>query len=493
MERVRYLVGLLTLALAVAGAWYVWGLLRDPEDALRYVVRVEFRNVRGLKTGADVRYRGVIVGTVRDLRLREDARRASVTIALVPGQEPLVCANTQFWIVTPRFLSLTAGATGLDTLVRDAYVACITPEPRGPALPPGSTIGGLEAPSGDESEGVVEPLRHGDLLLTVLSPENHGVSAGLPVRFRGMKTGEVRQVRLAPAGTHVEIELRIAREWRATVTTESQFWIARPRVSFEVLGGFSMQDVGSLLSPFLGYWSPPGRGLPAPDGWRTRAVPDRPAGPEPEVPPSLLGDRIGESSEPAATGAQLVRVTYDAIERDWLSADDRVHREGTGLLWADAQGRLVVACPRSLCDGSWFVDDTLGTEPDIDAEQHSVALREGPVLRASRLWTDPDGADLAILVLEDPPAGLATTPRDAIAFDATDVTLESSELHTAEPDGTRSRRWNPSEPPPLDQVRGAILGADNKARALLGQRGGHDETPAVVPLSRIPPTLRPRP
>jgi hypothetical protein len=491
MDRVRYLVGLLTLAAALAGAWYLWGLLRDPQDAQRHTVRVEFRNARGLKTGADVRYRGVVIGTVRDLRLRADARRAEALLAILPGQEALVCANTQFWIVTPRFVSLTAGATGLDTLVRDAYVACITPEPRGPELPPGSTLGGLEGPSGDESEGVVEPVRHGDLLLVVLAPENHGVTPGIPVRYRGVRTGEVRQVRLAPDGGWVEFEIRIGREWRTTVTTESLFWIARPKVSVE-LSGISMEDVGSLLSPFVGYWSPPGRGVPAPENWRTRAAVERPPIPDESVPARALG---GERSltDVAPSGVQLVRVVYDAIERDTLSADDRVHREGTGILWADPNGRLLVLCPRSVCDGNWFVRDTFGGDPDIEEEQHSITLKDGPVLRAGRMWTDPDGADLAILVLEDPPAGLATTPPGALGFDAAETPLADVDLLTVEPDGWKSRRWNAADPPPIERVRGAALGAPGLVTAILGQRAGDDETPAAIRLARVPVELRPRP
>ncbi len=67
MHSLRYLLGSLTLAGAVVGAVWIVQLLRNLDDRPGLPLQVEFRDARGLRAGADVRYRGVTVGTVRSV------------------------------------------------------------------------------------------------------------------------------------------------------------------------------------------------------------------------------------------------------------------------------------------------------------------------------------------------------------------------------------------------------------------------------------------
>src|SRR5215831_2830028 len=102
MDRARYLLGLVTLALAIAGAVFLWRLLEDHDSSGRFRLQVEFKSLRGLKAGADVRYRGVTIGSVRQVRLADDGMRAVAELVLDPGQEKHCCVGTRFWIVAPR-------------------------------------------------------------------------------------------------------------------------------------------------------------------------------------------------------------------------------------------------------------------------------------------------------------------------------------------------------------------------------------------------------
>lgn len=120
MDRLRYLIGLVTLAIAAAFAWFLFGLLGDEDRSGSFMLRLEFRDVRGLKAGADVRYRGVPVGAVHEVGLSADGEKGVVTIRFADEGARLARLSSRFWIVVPRFSGLTAGATGLETLVRDA-------------------------------------------------------------------------------------------------------------------------------------------------------------------------------------------------------------------------------------------------------------------------------------------------------------------------------------------------------------------------------------
>ena len=126
MHRIRYLIGSLTLIAALLGAVQIVRILRSLDERPGMPLQLEFRDARGLRAGADVRYRGVTVGTVRSVTIAGDGGKAVASVLLEPAGAAQACVNSSFWIVTPRF-GLTGGATGLDTLVRDSYIAFHTP------------------------------------------------------------------------------------------------------------------------------------------------------------------------------------------------------------------------------------------------------------------------------------------------------------------------------------------------------------------------------
>jgi len=495
MHRTRYLIGLLTLALAVLGAWFLWHLLGSTIDRPGLELRIEFRDAHGLRPGADVRYRGVTVGAVRAVQVAGDGSKAVVDVLLDPTGAQQACVNSTFWIVSPRFSGITAGGvSGLDTLVRDAYVTFLTPEPHGSALLAGSLLGGAERPPPAFEPDALEPLGHGDLLLSLLVPENHGLRPGSPVVFRGTNTGDVREVQLAEDGTFVEVKLRIAQRYRNTVTDQSSFWVARPYVSGALLSGFTVSDVNALLSPFVSYYSDPGKGVPVEDGFRVAASSARPDREYAEVPARALAKPPAQETQPRDP-LVLVRIVYAAVELDTFSANDPVHAEGTGLLYLDGSARAVVLTARSLVDGNYTEWDTFGAAPDIAQEQLKVIVPGGPVLRAHRVWVAPDGRDLAALVLDEAPPALVGTPAAMFAFDAEPVTAAA--LHSVRADGAPLQSAKvelPDTIPALDEHRGGVLVRDEHVVGLLGQRAERaNAEPALVRFDAVPADLRPRP
>ncbi|MEC7585038.1 MAG: MlaD family protein [Planctomycetota bacterium] len=493
MYRTRYLVGLLTLAVAVFGAWFLWGLLQNPEDQPGLPIRVEFRDARGLRVGADVRYRGVTVGSVRSVAITEDGTKAFVDLLIESDAATQARVNSTFWVVSPRFSGLTTGATGLDTLVRDAYVAFLTPEEPGSVLRPGSLIGGAEGPPADLDPDVLQPLHHGDLLMSVLVPENHGLKPGSPVVFRGMVTGDVRSVKLAEDGSHVVVQVRVKRTYRNTVTDESVFWVAQPYVSGALFTGFTVSDVTALLSPFVSYYSEPDKGLPVEDGFRVAASATRPDLEIDEVPGQALRmptTTKGTTNDPLV----LVRVVYSAVEEDTWSANDLIRHEGTGVMYLDREDRVTVLTTRSTVDGNYTEQDSFGGDPDIVQEQIKVLLPSGPVLRAHRVWVAPDGTDLAVLVLEDAPPDLRVTEADL--FDFGDVADDAvSGVRVAGEDGSAQApvplSW-PGEVPEIANHMGGALVANGRLVGVFGWPEAFNESPALVRINALPEDLRPR-
>lgn len=497
MHRARYLFGLLTLCLAIVGAWFLWSLLGSGDERPGLHLRIEFRDARGLRPGADVRYRGVTVGTVRTVGIARDGGKSVADLLLDPAGAAHARISSSFWIVSPRFSGITSGATGLDTLVRDAYVAFHTDDEGGSPLLPGSLLGGLERPPASLEPDSLEPLQHGDLLMSLLVPENHGLRPGSPVVFRGVPTGDVRAIRLADDGTFVEVQLRIMRQHRQTVTDQSEFWVARPYLTGALLTGFTLSDVGALVSPYVSYYTQPGKGVPVEDGFRVAAHSARPDLDVADVPKKALAS---PPPKPAAVGEPLVLVhlVYVAIEEDTFSANDDVRHEGSGVLFLDQAGRASVLTARSIVDGNYTESDTFGGDPEIAQEQIKALVPDGPVLRGHRVWVDPGGRDLAIVVLEDPPPDLRATPPETFDFAALAPVADGVAKFTVRTAGADGARGGASElawpggPIDLEANRGGALMQHDRVRGILGQDGIRSTTTTTVGIDVLPDDLRPR-
>lgn len=498
MDRLRYLFGVLTLAVLVGGGWFLLGLLEEGDGSELYQIEAAFFEARGLKPGADLKYRGIRIGSVRSVRVDETGAKALVRMSIEPGAERLIRDNTHFWIVTPRFHGISQGVSGLETLVRDAFVACATGARPGEPLPSGSRVVGDEAPVSVAADVSLPPINRGDLLMTLLMPDNEGLRVGSKVMFRGMPVGEVRSIRLAEDGGYVAAQLRVVAGQRSTVTDKTMFWTAQPRVNlqFSFSNPVSLDELGALISPFVAYYTPPRSGVPVPDGHRTRAELKRPDVEPTPVPDAALqqGKDPSPADVPQRRPLSLVRVVYEAEEIDYLSPNDELRREGTGLLYLDAQGRALVLTTRSVCDGAWFHREGLGGEPTIKGEKLGVQLADGQPLRANRIWTADGDADLAVLHVLNLPRRAPTTATDQLVFG--ELTAKQGLL--VEICGERGKRLEPkdldlSAELDLGSLRAGVVLHAGKVHGLLGQAAqDNPDKAAIVPLSALREDLRPK-
>ena len=491
MDRARYLLGLVTLVFAIAGGVFLWRLLADRDTGDRFHLSLEWKTMRGLSAGADVRYRGVRIGSVRSVRLSEDGTRGVADLQIEPGHETRCCINSKFWIVAPRFSGIAGGASGLDTLIRDAYVAFVTPEPVGPTLPTGSLLAGQERPFPDD-DGIAA-LSRGDLVMTLLVPESHGLQPGSRLLFRGLQIGDVPSLELVEDGTHVRVGLRIDRAQRRNITDKTRFWIARPRLSGALLSGLEVQDVGALLGSYVACHTEPGQGLPVADGFVALASVERPDLKLGEVPREALEARAPLSRPgPVLESQQLVQVHYSAVGKTWWSPADPLQRTSPGILYLDKGGRPLVLTARSAIDAAWCERDLFGIRAKFTNEVFRVVMKDGTVLRAGRSWVDPKESDLGLLSVLDPLSGAATTPAQAFGFAEIPKDAELRQRTMKDSGPMAPELLDRRAPPALEGCRGALVLENGIAVGLLGQMGARDGKSAVVPLSALPELLRPR-
>lgn len=472
----RQILGALTLIAVLVAGVQLWRAASRPSEQPGLRVILEFDDASGLRAGCSVRHRGVDVGEVESIELSSEARSVRVRCRIESSIAPNVRSNTRFWIVRPEFRGITQGATGLDTIIRDPYLAFVTPVPEGePAKPLEVIVGLTTPPDSAESAGLSGATEPGDLEFTVLFSENRDLRVGARVLHRGMPVGSIDSVSLVERG--VAIKARIRREFRPTVRSDAEFWIARPEFTAGWTGIQIHELSGILAQPYLAYYSPDGAvASPAIDGQEFYGLSERPnvkwSGESTRSNPAPPIDRT-PSLRPS-----IARVHYTFSESDTWSPDDKYRFELPGLVWIGKSDEAFVVVAAPAIDGAARVDDAIG-DPEITHERWQVELVDGSVIPAEHAWT---GEHLALLRLQGPlpmvnPPPLVFGPVPSGPAEALGLDTQGD--------------WSRTE---LSIEEGCIDESVFVYSLIYGARGAFGfvlKKSTVIPLEEIPSTYRP--
>lgn len=255
------LVWIVPLVALAVGAWMVYHEFRNrgPE------ITVDFIDGSGIEARkTTLEHRGVAVGIVTDVDLKEDLTGVAVKIRLNKAAAGLAAEGSRFWIVHPEIGF--SGVRGLDTLLTGARLNVLPGN--GPFT---ETFHGLEKPP---------PLENpGDGRAFVLQSDKLGsLTPGAPVFYRDVKVGVVETSRLANDAASVLIRVRIQTPYVDLVRTTTRFWNSGG-LSFKVnLLGAQIRSTSleSLFAGGVAFATPDGKdlGQPAPEGTMFKLHPE---------------------------------------------------------------------------------------------------------------------------------------------------------------------------------------------------------------------------
>ena len=210
------------LVVAIAYAW----IASSPEGQS---ISVHFPEGYGLEPDDAVRYRGITVGEVTDVRLASDLKGVVVEATLIPSAANLAREGSLFWVERAQ-VSLN-GVRSLDTLMSGKYLSVIP----GPAdsTPVSVFAGEIEPPA------ILDPVE-GGLSLTLISEERFGLERGSPITYRGLEAGQILHVALGESGHVIEARAVIFPEYRKLVRDNTKFW---SRSGVDVKIGFRGVDM----------------------------------------------------------------------------------------------------------------------------------------------------------------------------------------------------------------------------------------------------------
>ncbi len=247
-ERRLSLAWLIPLAALVFAAWIGWRAWQ----ARGLSVVVQLDDGYGLKTGDDVRFRGITVGKIDNVALSTDLRSVVVTARLTSQADLLARTGTRFWVVRPQ-LGLSR-IEGLDTIIGPRFLA-VLPSVDAGTRPQRRFVGLATAP-------IVESTLPGDLEIVLEASDKGSLAPGTPVLYRQTRVGTILSVGLAGDGGSVEARAHIQQPYAQLIRPQTRFWdVGGVQATFGITGvSIDIDSAEALLTGGVALATPPNAG-----------------------------------------------------------------------------------------------------------------------------------------------------------------------------------------------------------------------------------------
>ncbi|MEO3988314.1 PqiB family protein [Pseudocitrobacter cyperus] len=228
------------IALMIAG-WLIWNSYEDRGTT----ITIDFMSADGIVPGrTPVRYQGVEVGTVQEIRLTKDLNRIEVKASIKNDMEDALRDDTQFWLVTPK--ASLAGVSGLDALVGGNYIGMM----------PG------KGKARDHFTALdTQPkyrLNNGELMIHLHAPDLGSLSSGSLVYYRKIPVGRVYDYAINANKRGVTIDVLIERRFTNLVKKGSRFWnVSGIKADVDLSGAkVQLESLTALVNGAIAFDSP---------------------------------------------------------------------------------------------------------------------------------------------------------------------------------------------------------------------------------------------
>lgn len=204
---VVWIVPLLAMLISLGVAWKSF-------NDRGVLIHITFDNAAGLVPGQSVlKYRQVVVGKVEKVGFTEDLNRVLVSVRVDKDVAPHIDAKAKFWIVRPEIGF--SGVSGLDTVLSGVFIEGLWDKAY--SGPPPVRFAGLDKPPLAQDAG-------SGTWVTLANKDGGTLIEGAPVLYRGIKVGELRNLRISDDGENVLINAFVEAPYDKQLTTSTVFW-----------------------------------------------------------------------------------------------------------------------------------------------------------------------------------------------------------------------------------------------------------------------------
>ena len=212
------------------------------------LITISLQSAEGLDAGkTPVKYKNVVIGRVKKIRLSSDRSHVLVSVALEKSASSFATKGTRYWVVRPR-IGL-GGVSGIDTLFSGAFI--------------GADVG--ESNKEEENFKALEvppAVNHGTPGRSfILHTDDLGsLDVGSPVYFRRIQVGRVASYELDKDGKGISLHIFVDGPNDKFVTTSTRFWNASGVDLSVGANGLKLntQSLATVLAGGLAFQDPPG-------------------------------------------------------------------------------------------------------------------------------------------------------------------------------------------------------------------------------------------
>jgi paraquat-inducible protein B len=202
-----------------------------------------------LAEGMPIRYLGIDIGQIQNLKLITARNEVQATAVLYPEYvDTFARGGTRFSVITPQISA--AGVEHLDTILQP-YIN----------VEPGR---GNPRRDFELQEATITDSRYLDgLSIVVEVPEAGSLGIGTPVLFRGIEVGTVTGLTLGTLSDRVMVGMRISDRYQHLVRNNSVFWLASGySLDFGLTGGVVKTGTfNQFIRGGIAFATPPGTPL----------------------------------------------------------------------------------------------------------------------------------------------------------------------------------------------------------------------------------------
>ncbi|WP_299878625.1 intermembrane transport protein PqiB [uncultured Cocleimonas sp.] len=236
------LIWIIPITAALIGGWLIFKYYSERGT----IINITFDEAAGIEEKkTPIRYKDVVVGKVRKLRLTEDLNKVRVTAEIFPEMADNLGTNTRFWVKKPRIT--LQGVSGLDTLLSGVYIGL---DPGAKSEPLDSYLGLATAPFiTNDASGTRIAMR----------TENLGsLDIGSPVYYNKINVGEVTSYRLNSDTESIDVFIYVHEPYDKLIKSNTRFWNASGIEVDISANGIStrMESMTSLLIGGIAFETP---------------------------------------------------------------------------------------------------------------------------------------------------------------------------------------------------------------------------------------------
>jgi paraquat-inducible protein B len=204
-------VWLIPIVAALVGLSIIWNSISKQGPKISIV----FESASGLEVGkTQIRYRDVVIGMVKAIRLSPKRDSVIVDAELSKDAAGLAHSGTRFWIVKPR-VGL-GGVSGLSTLFSGVYIETDTNDALNSRSDQTEFIG-LEEPPPLTSDRPGSKFK-------LRAPDLGSLGAGSPIFYRRIQVGMVTSYKLDKVGKFVDLDVFVDAPYDKYVSQSTRFW-----------------------------------------------------------------------------------------------------------------------------------------------------------------------------------------------------------------------------------------------------------------------------